>query len=288
VDPSALIFVALAVAWAVYLVPKALEHHDESLRRRTVSTVSHTMRVLARRDKLLGLTAQRPAKQRPAGPGPAMPAGPVATPGQEYVEVPVELSPAERRARRAAAKRATRRRQRVLAVIMLALVTVTVLAATAVVAWPWVAAPGGVLIAWLVACRLMVRKERAVRMVRVPAAAPQAEPAAYAEDEVADGAAPVTTSRVMVFDDAGNPTGQYLTVEDTSAGRWDPVSVPLPTYVNKPAAARRSVRTIDLDGTGVWSSGRNDADSAIAREAEEAAQAARDARAAERHRATGS
>ena len=48
---------------------------------------------------------------------------------------------------------------------------------------------------------------------------------------------------------------------------WDPMPVTLPTYVTKPAA-RRTVRTIDLDSTGVWSSGRNDADSELAREAD--------------------
>src|SRR6478609_8787951 len=47
---SALIFVALAVAWAVYLVPKALKHHDEVARSRTVDRFSQTMRVLARRE----------------------------------------------------------------------------------------------------------------------------------------------------------------------------------------------------------------------------------------------
>ena len=31
-----MIFVALAIAWAVYLIPKALRHHDE------VATVSYT------------------------------------------------------------------------------------------------------------------------------------------------------------------------------------------------------------------------------------------------------
>jgi hypothetical protein len=75
-------------------------------------------------------------------------------------------------------------------------------------------------------------------------------------------------------------------MEDTSAGiaaivdpaMWDPVPVTLPTYVSKPAAARRSVRTIDLDSTGVWTSGRTEADSKIAREADEADQAARQAR----------
>ena len=35
-DPSALIFVALAVAWAVYLLPKALKHHDSVQRGRSV------------------------------------------------------------------------------------------------------------------------------------------------------------------------------------------------------------------------------------------------------------
>jgi hypothetical protein len=49
------------------------------------------------------------------------------------------------------------------------------------------------------------------------------------------------------------------------------VPVTLPTYVSKPAAERRSVRTIDLDATGVWTSGRSDADSALVRDAEERA-----------------
>ena len=72
---------------------------------------------------------------------------------------------------------------------------------------------------------------------------------------------------------------------------WDPVPVTLPTYVSKEPAARRSVRTIDLDSTGVWTSGRSEIDSAIAREAEQADKATRAAEAeaeADRRRATGS
>ena len=45
--------------------------------------------------------------------------------------------------------------------------------------------------------------------------------------------------------------------------------MPLPTYVSKPVATR-SVSTIDLDSTGVWSSGHNASDSKLAREAEAA------------------
>ena len=53
--------------------------------------------------------------------------------------------------------------------------------------------------------------------------------------------------------------------------------------------ASASVRTIDLDATGVWTSGRTDADAQIAREADEADKAARQARRdGDGRRATGS
>ncbi len=39
------------------------------------------------------------------------------------------------------------------------------------------------------------------------------------------------------------------------ADTWEPVPVPLPTYVTAPKA-RRSIRTIDLDTPGAWTSGR--------------------------------
>jgi hypothetical protein len=116
--------------------------------------------------------------------------------------------------------------------------------------WAAVAVPGGLLVAWLVACRLMVRREHAWRPVTLTEA---------------DG------------DAAGDPevvaTGTHEAVPASAAATdprlWDPVPVTLPTYVSKPAA-RRTVRTIDLDSTGVWTSGRTEADSALAREAEAA------------------
>ena len=49
-DLSGLIFVALAVAWAAYLIPKALRHHDDVVRGRSVDRFSESMRVLARRE----------------------------------------------------------------------------------------------------------------------------------------------------------------------------------------------------------------------------------------------
>ena len=44
---------------------------------------------------------------------------------------------------------------------------------------------------------------------------------------------------------------------------WDPLPVTLPTYVDKPVA-KRSVRTIDLGGDGVYSAGHDEADSQTA------------------------
>ena len=125
-DLSALIFVALAVAWAAYLLPLALKHHHEVARSRTVDRFSHTMRVLARRDAVdkKGTTLVTP-QQAPAA---------------EAAEPPAP-TPAQLQARRAAAKRATKRRRNVLALLLVANITMVALAAFAVVAWPFVAWP---------------------------------------------------------------------------------------------------------------------------------------------------
>lgn len=249
---DALIFVAVAVAWAVYLIPKALTHHEESVRSRSVDRFSASMRVLARRepvDRRNARLVMQPGRGATApvvmskGPGP---------------------SPAETRARRAAARRATKRRRNVLALLTVSLLTVVALGATSVIGWPWVAIPAGLIVAWLVLCRVMVKGERR---------------AAVPVDETPADTAPEDG------DDPLEDTSAIAAVSDPDL--WDPVPMTLPTYVDAPAA-RRTVRTIDLDDSGVWSSGRNDADSEIAREAAGAERLARARVEAERRRATGS
>ena len=106
----------------------------------------------------------------------------------------------------------------------------------------------------------MVRRERPVRIERDRAESTTPVVEEVEEPAVAD---PVEES----WDDT--PTGQTPAIADPSL--WDPMPVTLPTYVGKPAAERRTVRTIDLDSTGVWTSGRTEADSQIAREADDAA-----------------
>jgi hypothetical protein len=269
VDPSALIFVALAVAWAVYLIPKALEHHEEGARTRTVDAFSESVRVLARREPVSRREAQLVAGDDPAPP----------TRRELRREARAQRSaerkearqlrrnarhlaaaariPSDPRARRLAAARAARRRLRVVTLILAENAIVAVLAAAGIFGWIWMLVPVGILAAWLVACRLMVRREQAeVPVVRRTGAA----------NSTAD-ADPDATQGIPVVPGAG--------VEVAAAPRdpdaWDPVSVPLPTYVSKPTVAR-TVRTIDLDSTGVWSSGHNEADSALARESAPAAE----------------
>lgn len=274
-DLSPLIFVALAVAWAVYLVPQALKHHDEVVRSRSVDRFSHTMRVLARREPV-----SRTSSRLVVTPG-RTPSAPVVTTkassaAAESAPAPKPLPPA---VRREAARRAARRRRRVLIALTLGLVAVVVLAAASVLAWPYVAIPGTLMVAWLVACRLMVRRERGVsgplsRIPSVPVAA-QAQAAEVAEEaddlseELSEDTAEVAVVEAPLAEPAAGPDPH---VPDPAApGLWNPVPVTLPTYVSKPAAERRSVRTIDLDATGVWTSGRTDADAALVREAEERA-----------------
>ena len=238
-DLSALIFVALAVAWAVYLIPKALKHHEDAQQGRSVEGFSDSMRVLATREPVNTKTAALVVPSRTTAPE-------------------AEVS---RAAARAAAVRAARRRLRVVLLILAGNVAVAALAYFGYLAWTSQAIPAGVLVAWLVACRLMVKKERAAAPARTEATTVEAEDTGPETEEIA-----------------------AVPAAERDPNSWDPVPVTLPTYVDKEEASR-SVRTIDLDSTGVWSSGRSESDSRIAREADEAAREAKTAEAEERRAA---
>jgi hypothetical protein len=244
VDLSGLIFVALAVAWAAYLIPKALRHHDDVVRGRSIDRFSQSMRVLARREPVSARMARLVVS--PARPATAMVVSTKPTAGSP---APDEVFAA----RRLATARATRRRRRVLSLLLVALVGVVAVCASGRVTWPYVAIPAALLAAWLVACRFMVRQERAWATA-VLVESPDPLPV----DAVEPTATETTPSAPPVAADV--PRDPTL---------WDPVPTTLPTYVSKPPA-RRSVRTIDLDSTGVWTSGRSESDSALAREAEAA------------------
>ena len=262
-DPSALIFVALAVAWAVYLIPKALEHHEEGTRSRSVDSFSQSVRVLARREPVSRREAQLVAGDDPAPPTRRELRRLARADKKEAKRLrrnarrvaAAARVPSDPRLRRLAAAQAARRRLRVVTLILAENAIVAVLAAAGVFGWVWMAIPVGILVAWLVACRLMVRRELAVLPIVRRTGPTTADAADPAVDDVLD--ADATQGIPVVAEDAPAP-------RDPDA--WDPVSVPLPTYVSK-SVATRSVRTIDLDSTGVWTSGRSEADSALVRDA---------------------
>lgn len=267
-DLSALIFVALAVAWAVYLIPKALQHHEDAVRGRSIDRFSQTMRVLARREPV-----NRRSSRLVVSPG-RMPSAPIVT-TKHVTPMPEQQAPRAPLSR-AAANTAARRRRRVLGTILLALLTTVVIAAFGLIGWGYVAIPATLLVAWLVACRLMVRGEE-LRSFD-----------AWLH-EAATGEQPAIKAELPPRDEAPDPMEDTTsTPAITDPSLWDPMPVTLPTYVSKPAAQRRGVRTIDLDSSGVWTSGRTEVDAAIARQADNDDRARKAAQVEQQRRAAGS
>jgi hypothetical protein len=248
VDLSGIIFVALAIGWAVYLIPKALQREDEKALSRSVESFSDSVRVLGRR-----AAATAPTQTEPV---PATATAPVV-----------------HRVTRQAARDAARRRRRVLGVLLTLLLGTVLAAAFAVAPWWSTAIPGGLVVGFLVVARLAVRAQQVRRFVADldEASGPieglplrpsldgwETQPDRGREDTVSVSAGELAAAVAAPTTDAG--------------GLWDPLPITLPTYVTKPRA-RRTVRTIELTHGDVTSSGHDAADSALARRAaaEEAA-----------------
>jgi hypothetical protein len=293
VDLSGIIFVVLALAWAVYLIPKALKQHDEVARTRSIDRFSSATRVLARREPVNRRDARLVV--RPAPPVPGRP--PVAPTTTVTLTVEPAVSKARLAARRTAAKRAARRRRRILTFLL----ACDALAAVAVrlghASLPVVVAPVVLTLVYLVLCRTQVRREIVRdRDVLTERAAVHAEPEDLKPEprpavEVQE-VARVDEHGVADFDESEDTIGIPVEAlkaalaagQDPTEGRgnlWDPLPVTLPTYVTKPMA-KRTVRTIDLSEPGTWTSGRTAEDAEIAaRAADEATDRATGAGSAE-------
>jgi len=242
VDLSGLIFVALAIAWAAYLIPMALKRTDDLATTRAVEEFSSRLRVFGGR-RVQSAETIAPAESAPT------------------TRVITAVRPADR----AAARRAARRRRRVLYVLV-GLTAITAVAAGLGYLPYWaIAAPVVLIVAFLVIARVSIRRERA-RRHRVEVIAPATEPPAAQTA----AAAPASVEASDVEETIGLSAQALAEVRaDASladeASLWDPVPVTLPTYVTKPRA-RRTVRTIEL----TQSSGHDAADSKLARDAEAA------------------
>lgn len=285
VDLSGIIFVVLALAWAVYLVPKVLRHHDELARTRSIDRFSNAMRVLARREPVDRRTARLVVSPARTVDRVLLPSRTVTV--TERTEVSVETgrvasaAPVRPDARRAAARAAARRRRHILSTLLVLDGAVVTVAALSLVQWWSVAVPVALTLVYLVLCRTQVRREndaswtgevrtanvaprRAIR-VEAPYGTPQTPRVSTAaetdfSDEEDTVQIPVAALETVA-----------VTVQTVDGGSlWDPLPVTLPTYVGK-ARAARTVRTIDLTAADTWSSGRDEADTALVEQAAAAA-----------------
>ncbi len=266
-DLSGVIFLVLAVAWAVYLIPKALKHHDEVARTRSIDRFSSKIRVLAHRepvDRGESRLVVSPARVtvRMGAPAPAL------------APVRPSLSRARVEARRTAARAAARRRRRILAVLLLATLATSVVAGLGHAAAWSVAIPGGLTLAYLALCRTQVRREPVAGSLGRPDKKKQAAAVAEIDLEVTSEA-PTPALERDVDDDEDTVAIPFADLEAALASGpaestlWDPLPVTLPTYVTKPRAPYRTVRTIDLGEPGTWTSGHTAEDTEMVAAAEE-------------------
>jgi hypothetical protein len=259
---SGLIFAAIVIAWAVFLVPWALRRYDEATRTRSVDKVSKAMR-------LLGRTKDIADEPEPIAARPPLKPHATASADRPVAEAPPRPS-------RAAARAAAERRRRVLLILLgVSALTGLVAAIGMIPVWS-VAIPVALVVGFLALCRWQVRREddaawdrrRTGRGDESESAAtkalgdePNDEPtvvfpaAAEAYDNAKGRQAVEADADPVAAADLVEPVSEAVSVT-TSDGNslWDPLPVTLPTYVSK-AKATRSVRSIDLGAPDTWTSG---------------------------------
>ena len=164
-----------------------------------------------------------------------------------------------------AARKAARRRRRTLLALLTATAIVGGLVGFQVVPVWSIAIPVGLVVAWLVACRVQVRHERGISPRRAAKT-----PAKAAKVKIDDEATVIVSGQVEDVDPARRHVMESTPLEvdalveqlviaapsvaTTGDLVWDPLPVTIPTYVTKPRAGR-TVRTIDFAQPGAWTSG---------------------------------
>ncbi len=266
---TGLIVAFVVTVWAAYFVPLALRRYDEAHNHTALEALTPLSRVIRR----------APARQAVDEFEYEYGADDVNEPSVQE-EVDERASAARSGLTRASARIAARRRRRVLLTLLFANVVVaTLLWFKLVPAWA-TAIPAGLLLAWLVACRIQVRREYGLATPRTRSGAglpavrmpklrvPRIGRSAVDEDEdtvtiiVSGQFEDVDPGRKHIMENVpleADALDEQLVIAVPSAAShgelvWDPLPVTLPTYVTKPRAGR-TVRTIDFNAPGVWTSG---------------------------------
>jgi hypothetical protein len=218
---SGLIYAAIVAGWAALLVPRWVRRNEEVDQAREAD-LARGVRVLGP-SSTLASGARTQARHQPVHFPPAEPSVDQAEPEAADMWEP---------------GRAGRRRRRVLAVLVLALVAVTVTAVIGSLPLWSVAIPALVLAGFLqLAHRAATAEaERGERARRIGPDQPETRRAAQPR--------PVA---VLEEPQPAEPADPHA---------WEPVPVPLPTYLTKDTAPDPGTRTIDLTQPGSWTSGR--------------------------------
>ena len=220
-EGSGLIYAAIVAAWLAYLVPSWVRRGES---RTTPDRHNERMRVVASSPTAPAVRASAP-----------VPAPPLVS------------------------RSTARRRRHLLVLLVLAVIGIGLGTGLGRLAAWAPAVPALMLVGYVMLLRRSVRRtELAARRAR-----------ARAEMERVTMARPMTTypaPHVSVRADVASESADRFDAEATipppvedpvvaDDGTWEPVPVPLPTYVTAPKA-RRAIRTIDLATPGAWTSGR--------------------------------
>jgi hypothetical protein len=237
---SGIIYAGLIGLWAAYFIPRWLRRHEELSESRSVEKFDHAMRILSRRDP----TPDKRYVVLPPRPEPAPSTLP--TRSRTRSSITDQRSAPVRRPRIGAA--AMRRRRILAALVLVTLLTATLTPLTPVPWW----APVLLLVltvADLVHLRVQVRRSREVtrtrqavrrsvrsRIMRFDALDRlMSVRRELAEERAAEEARWEAAEEALRLD----REAEERRVAAEAAG-WNPVPVPLPTYVSKPMAPRRT------------------------------------------------
>ena len=268
---SGLIYAAIVAGWAAVLVPRWVRRNEEAERAKAADALAG-VRLIERRDRSqagavmaprqAGRTTGAPRRHVLHAPHPPVPDLPPRVAAVAWDETGSARLPRLRTVPPAAASRESRRsaaarRRRVLA--LLSAVLVIGLAAVLVGAVPAVALllPGLLLAGFVVLARVAVRREAASgrqsrsRSQAVPRPY-EAGPAVTGGHSGSDGVAPSPWVRRAPEAEVPRLLSSVAErADETDDGSWEPVPVPLPTYVTAPKAPR-VIRRIDLSTSGAW------------------------------------
>lgn len=267
---SALIGLAIVAIWLVVLVPMWLNRHEADDASRSMDSFSTAMRVLSRRPPN---TARRSSQGRSnyVGSGDRRY---VVMPRRDDWGVTVDNNPDAKLGRRPLARRPVSatssaeqqarviaRRRRIMLVVLALVVVLAITAAVGVTSWWYelaiaLAAAGFVIHLRNEAIRAReLRRRRAARLARAAMVHEPFDEPAFRRP------APAVP---FVTDDEVLPPLPVSAAGTENGSRWEPVPVPLPTYVSKPVVSRPAAmaraadvdatreHTIDLTRPGAW------------------------------------